>query len=168
MHSHIRGARRIRRHIFYRQLPHGPQEVHVCQRTPSKIQSNRGDQLVAAPKQIEKWNFEGVQRRAGKKDIEWHLVHTWGQHVHGEADRMTGILKKQLQRSLEGKKYTHEETSSMLLQEAAQIFNSRPTAGGMWAEGDALSQRILCWEEPRQGSPWPNHDPACNLTRNFA
>ncbi len=79
---------------------------------PWRIQSDRGDQLVATAKQIEKWNFEGIQQWVGKKGIEWHLVPTGGQHfmVHGQAKRMIKILKKQLQRSLEGKKYTHEET----------------------------------------------------------
>jgi hypothetical protein len=49
------------------------------------------------------------------------------------------ILKKQMQRSLEGKKYmyTHKRTCT-LLKEAAQILNCRPIADGQWAEVDAL------------------------------
>jgi hypothetical protein len=70
--------------------------------TPSRIQSDQGDQLVAASKQIEKWDFEGVQRWAGKKGIEWHL-----QHFNGPADRMIGISKKQLQRDAKTKKSRH-------------------------------------------------------------
>ncbi len=35
--------------------------------TPSRICSDRGDQLVTASKQIEKWDFEGVHRWARKK-----------------------------------------------------------------------------------------------------
>ncbi len=97
--------------------------------TPSRIQSDQGDQLVAASKQIEKWDFEGVQRWAGKKGIEWHLVPTGGHHFNGQADRMIGISKKQLQRDAKTKKIHREETCT-LLQEAAQIVNRRPIAGG--------------------------------------
>jgi hypothetical protein len=52
--------------------------------------------------------------RAGKKGIEWHLVPTGGQHFNRQAERMVGILKKQLHRSLEGRRYTHEETCTLL------------------------------------------------------
>jgi hypothetical protein len=54
---------------------------------------------------------------------EWHLVPTGGQHFNRHAERMIGILKKQIWRSFEGTKYTHEETCT-LLQEAAQEANS--------------------------------------------
>jgi hypothetical protein len=38
---------------------------------------------------------------------------------------MIGLIKKQIWRSFEGKKYSHEETVT-ILQEAAQVINSRP------------------------------------------
>jgi hypothetical protein len=50
---------------------------------------------------------------------------------------MIGILKRQMQRSLEGKKYMPEETCT-LLQEAARIVNSRPIVGCLWAEEEPL------------------------------
>jgi hypothetical protein len=62
----------------------------------SRIQSDRGEQLVATSKQIGTWNFEGVREWAGKKGIEWHLVPTGGQHFNGQAKRMIGVLKKQI------------------------------------------------------------------------
>jgi uncharacterized membrane protein len=34
--------------------------------TPTRIQSDKGDQLVAAAKQMKEWNFNGVQEWAGK------------------------------------------------------------------------------------------------------
>jgi hypothetical protein len=44
-------------------------------------QSDSGDQLVAASKQIEKWDFKRVQPWAGKKEIELYVVPTRGQHI---------------------------------------------------------------------------------------
>jgi hypothetical protein len=34
---------------------------------------------------------------------------TGGQHFNGQAEWMIGILKKQMPRSLKGKRYSHEE-----------------------------------------------------------
>jgi hypothetical protein len=68
----------------------------MCRRgVPSQIQSDRGEQLVAASKQVTKWNFDGIMQWAGKKGIEWVLVHTGGQHFNGQAERMIGLIKKQ-------------------------------------------------------------------------
>jgi hypothetical protein len=50
-----------------------------------------------------------------------------------KTERMTGMLKKQMQRSCEGKRYSHEGVCT-LLQEAAQIINGRPILAGHWAE----------------------------------
>jgi hypothetical protein len=52
---------------------------------PSRIQSDRGEQLVAASKQITKWNFSDVMQWAGKKGIKLVLVPTAGQHFNGQA-----------------------------------------------------------------------------------
>jgi hypothetical protein len=77
---------------------------------------------------------EGVELQRGtrmgwEEPIEWHLVPKGGQHFNRQVERMIGILKKQVFQSFEGKKYTHEETCT-ILQEAAQIVNSRPLAAG--------------------------------------
>jgi hypothetical protein len=80
---------------------------------PSRIQSDRGDQLIAASKQMKEWNFEGIQQWAGRRGIEWHLVPTGGQHLNRQAERMIDILNRQLHRSFEIKKYAHEETCTM-------------------------------------------------------
>jgi hypothetical protein len=67
----------------------------MCKRgVPSQIQSDMGEQLVAASKQVSAWDLEGVREWAGRKGIEWHLMPTGGQHFNGEAERMIGILKK--------------------------------------------------------------------------
>jgi hypothetical protein len=74
------------------------------------------------------------------RGIEWHLVPAGGQYFNGQTERNIGILKRQMQRSLEGKKYMHEVTCT-LLQEAPHIVNSRPIVGGLWAEGEPFSPK---------------------------
>ncbi len=41
--------------------------------TPSRFQSDRNEQLVAAAKQASLWDFKEVIQWAGKKGIEWFL-----------------------------------------------------------------------------------------------
>jgi hypothetical protein len=51
----------------------------MCDRgTPTRFQSDRGEQLVAAAKQVSSWDFKEVIQWAGKKGIEWTLVPTGG------------------------------------------------------------------------------------------
>ncbi len=111
----------------------------VCMRgKPTRIQFDRGDQLVAASKQMKESNFSGVQEWAGKNGIEWHLVPTGGQLYNEQAERMIGILEKQVYQSFKGIKYTHEETCT-ILKEADHIVNSHPLTVSPSA------QKILCW-----------------------
>ncbi len=86
---------------------------------------------------------------------EWYLVASGpyrGQHFNGQAERMFGILKKQIWTSFEGRKYTHKETCT-ILQEAAQIVNSRPLTVDPWAVGDPLCPEDLMMEKARTGMP---------------
>jgi hypothetical protein len=49
----------------------------MCLRgVPSLIQSDRGEKLVAASKQIARWNFNDVMQWAGRKGVVWVLVPT--------------------------------------------------------------------------------------------
>jgi hypothetical protein len=41
--------------------------------TPTRFQSDRGEQLVAAARQVSTWDFKEVIQWAGKKGIEWTL-----------------------------------------------------------------------------------------------
>jgi hypothetical protein len=66
----------------------------MCLRwVPSRIQSDRGELLVAASKQIAKWNFNDVMQWAGRKGVEWVLALTGGQHFNGQAEKMIGLIK---------------------------------------------------------------------------
>jgi hypothetical protein len=133
---------------------------------PSRIQSDWGEQLVAASKQLKAWNFEGVQDWARKNRIEWHLVPTGGQDFNGQAERVIRILTKQIWRSFEGRKYTHEETCKVL-QEAAQVVNSHPLTAGPWAEGDPLCPKDLMLGRARTGMPVAQFEMGLLLVKRF-
>jgi hypothetical protein len=67
----------------------------MCLRgVPARFQSDRGEQLVVASKQIAMWNFNDVMQWAGRKGVEWVLVPTGGQHFNGQAEKMIGLIKK--------------------------------------------------------------------------
>ncbi len=139
----------------------------MCLRgVPSRFQSDRGEQLVAASKQISMWNFNDVMQWAGRKGIEWVLVPTGGQHFNGQAERMIGLIKKQVWRSFNGKKYSHEETVT-ILQEAAQVINSRPLACNPWAESRPPCPEDLTLGRARPGQPAVTLETGQQLTRRF-
>jgi hypothetical protein len=124
----------------------------MCVRgTPSRIQSDRGEQLVAASKQVAEWDFDNVVQWAERKGIDWCLMPTGGQHFNGQAERMIGLIKRQTWRSFEGRKHSHEETVT-ILQEAVQIINSRPLACNPWAETKPLCPEDLMPGRERQWS----------------
>jgi hypothetical protein len=102
VHHNIRAACGIYGYVLHRQLPAGTQAVHECEGTPTRFQSDRGEQLVAAAKQVATWDFKEVVQWAGRKGIEWTLVPTGGQHFNGQAERMIGLIKKQLWKIFEG------------------------------------------------------------------
>jgi hypothetical protein len=110
--------------------------------TPTRFQLDRGEQLVAAAKQVSMWDFKEVIQWAGKKGIEWTLVPTGGQHFNGQAERMNGLIKKQLWKTFEGKKLSHEETLTLLV-EAVQKINSRPITQNPRPEGEPLCVQDL-------------------------
>jgi hypothetical protein len=124
----------------------------MCQGTPTRFQSDRGEQLVAAAKQISSWNFDEVIHWAGRKGIEWTLVPTGGQHFNGQAERMIGLIKKQLWRLFEGKKYSYEETRT-ILDETVQVINSRPRGHNPRPEGEPLCVQDLMLAGPSPVNP---------------
>jgi hypothetical protein len=117
--------------------------------TPTRFQSDRGEQLVAAAKQVSTWDFKEVTQWAGKRGIEWTLVPTGGQHFNGQGERMIGLIKKQLWQTFEGKKHSHEETLTLLM-EAVHSINSRPITRNLRPEGEPLCVQDLMLEEPSQ------------------
>ncbi len=72
--------------LFYRQLSHGSAKVQVCGRVESLIQSENGEQLVAASKQLQALDTKEITEQAGETGIEWQLVPTGGKHVNRRAE----------------------------------------------------------------------------------
>jgi hypothetical protein len=118
--------------------------------TPTRFQSDRGEQLVAAAKQVAMWDFKEVVQWAGKKGIEWTLAPTGGQHFNGQAERMIGLIKQQLWRTFEGKKMSHEETLTVLA-EAVHKINSRPLTHNPRPEGEPLCVQDLMLGRAKPG-----------------
>jgi hypothetical protein len=93
--------------------------------SPHTIISDRGEQLVAAAKQVEEWNPAAIQNWVAEKKIKWKIAPTGGQHMNGQAERTIQEVKKVLKSTLEGKLCSFNEIATVLY-EAAIIVNSRP------------------------------------------
>ncbi len=134
--------------------------------TPTRFQSDRGEQLVAAAKQVATWDFKEVVQWARRKGIEWTLVPTGGQHFNGQAERMIGLIKQQLWRTYEGKKLTHEETL-IILAEAVQKINSRPLTWNPRPEGEPLCVQDLMLGRAKPGQAEVKFESGKKLTKRF-
>jgi hypothetical protein len=90
--------------------------------TPSRFQSDRNEQLIAAAKQASLWDFKEVVQWAGEKGIEWFLSPAG---LNRQTEKVIELVKRQIGRSFEGRKYSYDETTAILM-EAVQKVNSRP------------------------------------------
>jgi hypothetical protein len=134
--------------------------------TPTRFQSDRREQLVVAAKQVATWDFKEVVQWAGRKGIEWTLVPTGGQHFNGQAERMIGLIKKQLWKTFEGKKLTHEETLTVLA-EAVQKINSRPLTWNPRPEGEPLCVQDLMLGKAKPGQVEVRFESGKKLAKRF-
>ena len=96
--------------------------------TPSQFQSDRNEQLVAAAKQASLWDFKEVVQWAGEKGIEWFLSPAG---LNRQTEKVIELVKRQIGRSFEGRKYSYDETTAILM-EAAQKVNRRPPSRNPW------------------------------------
>jgi hypothetical protein len=94
---------------------------------PRRFQYNQGTQLVAASKQLATWDWTAVHEMAERVNAEWHIVPTGGQHYNGQAERLIRLLKRCLEGTLNSRRLTLGELSTVVA-EAAQVVNSRPIA----------------------------------------
>jgi hypothetical protein len=134
--------------------------------TPTRFQSDRGEQLVAAAKQVATWDFKEVVQWAGRKGIEWTLVPTGGQHFNGQAERMIGLIKQQLWKTFEGKRLSHEETVTVLA-EAVHKINSRPLTWNPRPEGEPLCVQDLMLGRAKPGQVEVKLESGKRLTKRF-
>jgi hypothetical protein len=114
--------------------------------TPSRIQSDPGDQLLAAAKELGKWDFRKVTEWATGQRIEWHVIPVASQHFNGVAESMIRVTKVQLTALLKDRRCTKGELDTVL-SEVAYIVNSRPLmvkAGeDPWAGGPITPLHLL-------------------------
>jgi hypothetical protein len=104
---------------------------------PARFQSDAGDQLVAAAKQLGTWDFSKVLDWCGDKKTEWHVVPTTAQHYNGLAERMIGLAKKCLEQVLGNHVATFGELATAL-KRAQYMMNSRPLAVKPGSDPDML------------------------------
>jgi hypothetical protein len=112
------------------------------------------------------WDFTEVVQWAGKKGIEWTLVPTGGQHFNGQAERMIGLIKQQLWRTFEGKRLSHEETTTVLA-EAVHKINSRPITWNPRPEGEPLCVQDLMLGRAKPGQVEVKLESGKKLTKRF-
>jgi len=104
---------------------------------PVRFQSDAGDQLVAAAKQVSTWDFTKVLDWCGENKTEWRVVPTGAQHFNGQAERMIGLAKLCLDQVLNEKVATFGEMATAL-KEAEYMLNSRPLAIKPGSDPDML------------------------------
>jgi hypothetical protein len=93
-------------------------------------------------------------------------VPTGGQHFNGQAERMIGLIKKQLWKVFEGKRLSHEETLT-LLAEAVQKINSRPITRNPRPEGEPLCVQDLMLGRAKPGQVEVKFETGKKLTPRF-
>jgi hypothetical protein len=172
------GPVEYQQHVKKRQVGKGWGVVFVCtttsalhmefmdRGTPTRFQSDRGEQLVAAAKQVSTRDFKEVVQWARRKGVEWTLVPTGGQQCNGQAERMIGLIKKQLWKTFEGKRLSHEETLT-LLAEAVQKINSRPISWNPRPEGEPLCVQDLMLGRAKPGQAEVKFETGKKLTQRF-
>jgi hypothetical protein len=166
LHHNLSSAHRVRGHILHRQLLNGPLAIHVPKRGSVALPVIQGGAAGGSSQASHYVGFQRGSTVAGKKGIKWVLVPTGGQHFNGQAERMIRLIKRQIWRSFEGKKYSHEETVT-ILQEAAQVINSRPLGCNPWPEGEPLCPQELMLGRARPGQPAVKLETGCQLTWRF-
>jgi hypothetical protein len=93
-------------------------------------------------------------------------VPTGGQHFNGQAERMIGLIKKQLWKTFEGKKLSHEDTLTRLV-EAVQKINSRPITRNPRPEDEPLCVQDLMLGRAQPGQVEVKFETGKQLTGRF-
>jgi len=81
-----------------------------------------------------------VHAECESRGATWRLVPTGGQHYNRQAERIIGVLKLCLERTLVDKRMSLEEVTTVL-HEAAMIVNSRPV--GLKATEDPSGGKVV-------------------------
>jgi hypothetical protein len=134
--------------------------------TPHTIISDRGDQLVAASRQVEDWDPSAIQDWLADRKIKWKFAPTGGQHMNGQAERMIRQVKNVLKSTLEGKSCSFNELTTILF-EAAIIVNSRPIRIAGREAGTPITPLHLMLGRATIEAPQMDFNTNFNLTRRL-
>jgi hypothetical protein len=80
---------------------------------PRRFQSDQGDQLVVASKQLVTWNWVRVDELCSQKGATWRLVPTGGQHYNDQTEQVMDLMKLCLAQTLEGKRCSIMELATV-------------------------------------------------------
>ena len=138
--------------------------------TPSRIQSDPGSQLMAAAKEIGKWDFSRLEEWTTRRKIHWHRVPTNSQHFNGVAESMIKVTKAQLYNLIKDKNLTKGELDT-LFSEVMQIVNSRPLmtrAGSDPLSGGPITPLHLMGGRATINTPEVSFDEKAGLKKRLA
>lgn len=137
--------------------------------TPSRIQSDPGSQLVAASKEVEKWNYERITEWSNKYKITWYFTPTDSQHYNGVAEAMIKVTKKQLNDVIKSRTLTKGELDT-LFSDVMFIVNSRPlmkSAGDDTLSGNPITPLHLLGGRATLNVPSLEFDGRASLTKRL-
>ena len=136
---------------------------------PARIQSDPGSQLMAAAKELGKWDFTRITEWTDGMKTEWHKVPTDSQHYNGTAESMIKVTKKQLSHNLKEKTFTKGELDT-LMSNISFIVNSRPLmkkAGEDPLSGGPVTPLHLMGGRSTMNIPVVNLDGEAKLTKRL-
>lgn len=137
---------------------------------PSKMMSDPGSQLVAAAKQTEQWDYQGMHEWLETRRIEWHIIPTNSQHYNGCAESLIKATKRQLTEMMKNRLFTKGELDT-LFTDVMQIINSRPLvqrAGSDPTSGGPLTPNHLLLGRASVQVPTMIFDHKASLTKRVA
>jgi hypothetical protein len=141
-------------------------KIHVLQRDTITAPGGQGGAAGSGSQASLLVGLQGGDPMGGQKGDQVDPGAHGRAHFNGQAERMIGLIKRQIWRSFEGRKYSQEETVT-ILKEAAQVVNSRPLRRNPWPEGEPLCPQDLMLGRARPGQPIVNFEtglPAAWLT----
>ena len=114
--------------------------------TPARIQSDPGEQLMAAAAELGRWDYSKIIEWTNGQQVEWHKIPAGSQHFNGTAESMIRVTKLQLTGMLKERSCTKGELDT-LMSDVAYLVNSRPlmvkAGSDPWAGGPVTPLHLL-------------------------
>ena len=114
--------------------------------TPTRIQSDPGEQLMAAAAELGRWDYSKTIEWTNGQQVEWHRIPAVSQHFNGSAESMIRVTKLQLTGMLKERSCTKGELDT-LMSDVAYLVNSHPlmvkAGSDPWAGGPVTPLHLL-------------------------